>query len=96
MIARAAQYKLALNDSKLLATLQKAFTDTSDMNYYALPSIQAVFSSGIMVGIDNAVATGQKQTQSFKPLANLTRAELAQIAVRVMQKVSKTLPTNLN
>jgi hypothetical protein len=49
-----------------------------------------------MVGIDNAVATGQKQTQSFKPLANLTRAELAQIAVRVMQKVSKTLPTNLN
>jgi hypothetical protein len=96
MIARASELKLALNDSKLMATLNKGFTDTSDMNYYALSSIAAVFSKGIMVGVDNAVAPGQKQTQSFKPKANLTRAELGQIAVRLMQKITKTLPANLN
>lgn len=96
MIARAAQYKLALNDGKLLASLSKSFTDTADMNYYALPSIQAVFNAGIMVGVDNAVTAGQKPTQSFKPKVNLSRAELGQIAVRLMQKVNKTLPSNLN
>ncbi|WP_409343760.1 S-layer homology domain-containing protein [Paenibacillus sp. MBLB4367] len=97
MIARALDLKVAVNDSKLLANLDKLYTDTGAMSYYALPFIEAVTKDGVMLGRPNELAEGEKkQTSRFDPLANLTRAEVGQIAVRLLQKHSKVFPKNLN
>jgi hypothetical protein len=97
MIARALELKLAINDSKLSASLSKQYTDSSIFSYYSLPAIDAVTKAGVMVGKPNDLEAGQKkQTVRFDAIANLTRAEAGQIAVRLLQKYTKTFPTNLN
>lgn len=97
MIARALNLKTALNDTKLDASLSKAFTDSASIEYYAKPAVDAVAKAGIITGKPNAPVAGQKtKTVYFDPQANLTRAEAAQIAVRLLQKSTKVFPSNLN
>ncbi|MCZ8514858.1 S-layer homology domain-containing protein [Paenibacillus filicis] len=98
MIARALSLKLAVNDSKLQAKLDKAFADSGTINYYARPAVDALNSSGIMVGspVQSAIPTKAKPLINFNPTSNMTRAEAAQVAVRLLQKYLKALPTNLS
>ncbi|MFC0212923.1 S-layer homology domain-containing protein [Paenibacillus chartarius] len=98
MIARALSLKQAVNDSKLKAKIEKAFADGAEINHYALPAVDALNSAGIMVGSTNGVEpTGKaKPAVYFNPLANMTRAEAGQIAVRLLQKYLKALPANLS
>lgn len=48
MIARAMNAKLAANDSKLSSALGKSFLDSSSIEYYARPAVQAVTKAKIM------------------------------------------------
>ena len=50
MIARAMSMKLAANDSKLAGQLSKSFQDSSSIEYYARPSVQAISKAKIMEG----------------------------------------------
>ncbi len=98
MIARAMEYKLPANNEKLLDSLRKEFTDYSDINYYARPAVITIVKEKIMIGKEN-VTTGNennKPTYRFDPNANLTRAEAAAVAVRIMQNELKYFPKNLN
>lgn len=97
MISRALNLKTSVNDAKLLASLTKAFTDAEDIQYYALPLVEAVYKKGIMVGLDNPPKEGQKKpTFRFEPKSPLTRAQAGQIAVRLLQDSTKIFPSNLN
>lgn len=97
MIARAVELKLPINDEKLDASLAKSFTDSAAISYYAKPPVDAVNKAGIMIGKDNPMLEGEKKaTSRFDPRSNLTRAEAAQIAIRLLQKSTKMFPKNLN
>lgn len=92
MIARAANMKLTADLDKSMANLKKQFTDADDtiMSAYAMPSIEAVVKAGYMDGIKNVPVAGQKKdTFSFDPRGNMTRAQAAAIVYRVMQKDGK-------
>src|SRR5690606_20344369 len=77
MIARALELKLAINDAKLEKKLRDEFVDVDQMHYYAMPSILAVFNSGIMLG--EATVTTGGDNMRFNPKAIMTRAEAAAI-----------------
>lgn len=97
MIARAMELKLPTNDAKLTANLEKLFTDTASMNYYAKPAVLMVNKEGIMLGEENVLLEGQKKaTYRFNPQGQLKRDEAAQIAVRLLQKYTEIFPKNLN
>lgn len=86
MIARATNAKLGEPD-KELPKLQKQFTDANEVNYYAIPSVQAITKDGLITGIPNQLLEGQsKQTYYFAPKAFLNRADAAIIAKRVLEK----------
>jgi hypothetical protein len=90
MIARAAELKLNNDDAKSLSSLQKSFTDANNIDFYAMASVEAVSKAGLIEGKDNVLLAGQKKmTQRFDPLENLTRAEAAVIAMRVLQQQKK-------
>jgi hypothetical protein len=97
MISRALNSKLAVNDDKLKAKLDKAFADSDTVNVYARPAVESLSSSGIIVGTNvvSPLPTTAKPLVNFNPLANMTRAEAGQISVRILQKFSKVLPANL-
>jgi hypothetical protein len=96
MIARALDLKVSINDSKLNAKLEKAFEDVAAMSYYAKPFIDAVNNAGIMVGRPSNLEDPKSKTLLFDPQANLTRAEVGEISVRLLQKYTKIFPKNLN
>ncbi|SFM03747.1 S-layer homology domain-containing protein [Paenibacillus sp. 1_12] len=97
MISRALNVKLAVNDDKLLAKIEKAFSDSDSINIYARPAIDALNSAGIMVGsnVISPIPTKNKPLVNFNPLSRMTRAEAGQVAVRLLQKYLKALPANL-
>lgn len=88
MIARAANLvKDGKEDQvKDRAALQKAFTDASSMDGYALGSILAVVKAKFLEGLPNTTSGTGKATYRFDPKANLNRADASIIAERVMRK----------
>ncbi|CAI6082003.1 S-layer homology domain-containing protein [Cohnella sp. JJ-181] len=89
MIARAMNLVKSNADvEKDLASLQKIFTDASTTDAYAVSSILAVNKAGFISGIANTVADG-KATFRYEPDSNLSRADAAVIAQRVMKKLKK-------
>ncbi|KAG2962374.1 hypothetical protein PC120_g27686 [Phytophthora cactorum] len=96
MIARAMSLKLSANNSKLSASLAKSFTDSTAIDYYARPAIEAVSKQKIMEGNPVTVAGSSKQLYQFNPKGNLTRAEAAKIAVELLKKSTKLFPKNLS
>ncbi|WP_217593048.1 S-layer homology domain-containing protein [Cohnella sp. GbtcB17] len=90
MIARALNLvKSNADATKDLASLQKIFTDASTTDTYAVSSILAVNKAGFISGIANTVASGGKATFRYEPDSNLSRADAAVIAQRVMKKLKK-------
>ncbi|MDT0124419.1 S-layer homology domain-containing protein [Paenibacillus sp. RRE4] len=93
MIARAMSMKLAANDSKLAGQLSKSFQDSSSIEYYARPSVQAVSKAKIMEG---SPVQGNAKLFLFNPKGNLTRAEAGKIAVELFKKGTKLFPKTLS
>ncbi|MFD0676925.1 MULTISPECIES: S-layer homology domain-containing protein [unclassified Paenibacillus] len=99
MLSRAMNVTLAMNDDKLKAKVEKAFADIASMDVYALPAIEAMNSAKVMVGspVISPIPTKNKPLINFNPKGKMTRAEAAQIAVRLLQKYVKgALPANLS
>ncbi len=88
IIARALNYKLGDPD-KDRAALTKQFVDGGQIDYYAIPHVQAVVKAKIMSGQVNPAQEGEKPTYSFNPKANLTRADMAIISYNIMTKLKK-------
>ncbi|MDG0794515.1 S-layer homology domain-containing protein [Cohnella ginsengisoli] len=89
MIARALNLvKSNADPEKDLVSLQKIFTDASTTDTYAVSSILAVNKAGFISGIANTVSGG-KPTFRYEPDSNLSRADAAVIAQRVMKKLKK-------
>lgn len=90
MLARAADLKMNSDDAKVLAALQKQFTDANSIEYYARPAVDAAVKAGYIDGIANTLLEGQKkETYRFSPTDNFTRAQAAAIAVRVLKQLKK-------
>jgi len=90
MIARAAELKLESNENRVLASLQKQFTDANLIDIYARAAVDAVVKKGFIEGKANTLQPGQtKQTYRFDPLETFTRAEAALVAMRVLQDLKK-------
>ncbi|AIQ26398.1 S-layer homology domain-containing protein [Paenibacillus sp. FSL H7-0737] len=96
MIARALKLKMSLNDNKLLATLSKSFVDTSNMDFYSRPAIEAVSKAKIMEGSAVTVTGQKKPVYNFNPKGKLTRAEAGKITVALLQKSTSIFPKNFN
>lgn len=62
----------------------QSFTDSGDIAAWAAPSVGAMASAGLLTGLPDG---------SMKPLANLTRAELAAILSRAMDAAEPTSST---
>ncbi|WP_172255972.1 S-layer homology domain-containing protein [Saccharibacillus deserti] len=87
MIARAMNLKLTDN-KKAKAGLEKSFTDATTINASYAGAVLAVTKGKYMEGKANKLEEGQKKaTYRFDPKATFTRAEAADIAVRVMTKM---------
>jgi len=95
MIARALELKLAANDSKLLASLEKTFLDATNIETYARPAVDAVYKAKIMTGSDVTIPGSNKPGLNFNPKSSLTRAEAGAIVVRMLQKSTAIFPKNL-
>lgn len=97
MISRAMNLKMAINDDKLKTKVFKAFADAESIDFYNLPAVDAVNSMGIMVGspVVSPLPSNAKPQLNFKATYPITRDEIGQIAVRILQKYSKALPATL-
>ncbi|WP_127581175.1 S-layer homology domain-containing protein [Paenibacillus koleovorans] len=92
MIARAADLKLSSDSdlNKVLANLQKQFTDGEQIDIYARTAVEAVAKAGLIEGKENVLQQGQsKATVRFDPLNTFTRAEAAVVAIRVLKQQKK-------
>jgi hypothetical protein len=90
MIARAADLKMQTDPAKSLASLSKSFTDASSIDAYARGAVEAVAKAGLIEGKPNLLLQGQKkETYRFDPVENMTRAEAAAIAMRVLRQQKK-------
>ncbi|GAA4873971.1 hypothetical protein GCM10023310_62050 [Paenibacillus vulneris] len=90
MIARAADLKMGTDDKKLLASLQKSFTDGGSIDYYARGAVEAATKAGLIEGMPNVLLEGQKkQTYRFAPKDPFSRAEAAAVAIRVLKQQKK-------
>jgi hypothetical protein len=96
MVARALKLKSATNDSKLEATLAKAFLDSSQIDVYARPGVQAIYGSKIMSGVPVIISGQKKPSYNFNPKSPITRAEAGKIAVELLKKSTKIFPKNLS
>ena len=85
MIARALELKLG-DPERELARLQRQFTDANNIFTYSITSVSAVVNQKIMQGIPNTQPEG---TFRFEPKSNLTRAEAAVMAKRILQQLKK-------
>lgn len=94
MIARALELKMAANDSKLEASLANTFQDAERIDTYARPAVEAVYKAKIMTGSQVTIPGSNKPGLNFYPKSNLTRAEAAAIAVRMLQRTTKIFPKN--
>ncbi|MCM3628090.1 S-layer homology domain-containing protein [Paenibacillus glycanilyticus] len=90
ILAKALNLKLETNASKAKAALDKAFKDSGNADYYAIPSILAIQKKGFIQGsmID---PKDKKAGYVFEPRARLLRSDAAIIMAKVMAS-NKTLP----
>jgi hypothetical protein len=89
IIARALNLKLG-DTNKDLNSLAKQFTDAGEIDYYAIRQVQAVVKAKIMSGDEVKSQDGKsKSTYTFKPKANLNRADMAIIAYNIMTKLKR-------
>ncbi|MBJ9993027.1 S-layer homology domain-containing protein [Paenibacillus sp. S28] len=96
MVARAMKLKLAANDDKLKATLDKSFLDSGKIGIYARPAIVAVTKAKVMSGEAVTLPGQKKASYNFNPQGSMTRAEAGKIAVELFKKSSKIFPANLS
>jgi hypothetical protein len=90
MIARAANLKLTNDSRRLLTQLQRSFTDANAIDTYARAAVQAVAGEGFIEGKENTLLVGQNRaTYRFDPTATFTRAEAAEVTIRVMSEQGK-------
>ncbi|MEX2459786.1 MAG: S-layer homology domain-containing protein [Paenibacillaceae bacterium] len=90
MISRAANLKLNTSTDKSLTALQKAFTDANGINLYARTAVEAVNKAALIEGKQNVLLQGQKKaTFRFDPEQTFTRAEAAEVAIRVLKQQKK-------
>lgn len=90
MIARAANLKLNASTDNSLVALQKAFTDANGINLYARTAVEAVNKAALIEGKANVLIQGQKKpTFRFAPEETFTRAEAAEVAIRVLKQQKK-------
>ncbi len=87
MISRALNLKLTTID-KAEKDVLKLYTDGSSVGYYATPSVVAVSKAKLMTGTPDD-PNAKKTKYKFIPNANITRAEMAVIAVRMMIQMKK-------
>ncbi|MGG1664619.1 S-layer homology domain-containing protein [Brevibacillus sp. NRS-1366] len=87
MIARALNLKLGTPEASKMS-LAKMFTDGKDVGYYAISSVLAVSKAKLMNGEPND-PEAKKPTFRFNPNANLSRADMAVITIRVMVQLKK-------
>ncbi|WP_055106084.1 S-layer homology domain-containing protein [Paenibacillus ihumii] len=96
MIARALRLKLDANDAKLQSSLAKTFLDSSRIDVYARPAVQAVYKAKIMTGTPVTVPGQKKSSLNFNPKSSMTRAEAGKITVELLKKSTKIFPKNLS
>jgi len=90
MMARAADLKMTTDEKKVLASLQKEFTDGASIDFYARPAVEAATKAGLIEGMPNVLLEGQKkQTFRFAPKDYITRSEAAAVAIRVLKQQKK-------
>ncbi|CAK4835253.1 unnamed protein product [Aphanomyces euteiches] len=90
MISRAANLKLNTSTDKSLIALQKAFTDANNIDLYARTAVEAVNKAALIEGKLNILIKGQaKSTYRFDPDQTFTRAEAAEVAIRVLRQQKK-------
>jgi len=96
MVARALKLKMAANDAKLKAAIDKQFLDSGTISYYARPAVDAVVKAKVMAGQAVTLPGAKKPSYNFNPKASMTRAEAGKIAVELFKKSSKLFPKNLS
>lgn len=85
LIARALNLNLSSADTRVLANLEKQFTDANDINTYARAAVDAVVKKKLMEGKPSVTSNpGDKPTYYFDPKANLTRAEASVIIMKML------------
>jgi hypothetical protein len=89
MIARALNLKLSGDVDKDRDSLAKVFVDAGQIDQHAVTSVQAIYKKGFIQGRPIDVEGAKKQQFAFNPKANLTRAEMAVIAYKIMQDLKK-------
>lgn len=87
MISRALNLKVTTLD-KAKKDVLKLYTDGSSIGYYATPSVVAVSKAKLMTGTPDD-PNAKKPKYQFIPNANITRAEMAVVAVRMMIQLKK-------
>lgn len=90
ILAKALNLKLETNSTKAKAALDKAFKDSANADYYAIPSILAIQKKGFIQGsmID---PNDKKAGYVFEPRSRLLRSDAAILIAKVMTS-NKTLP----
>lgn len=90
MIARALNLKLSEDVDKDRNSLSKVFVDAGQIDQHAVTSVQAIYKKGFIQGRPVTMEEGQKkQLYAFNPKANLSRAEMAVIAYKIMKDLKK-------
>ncbi|MFD1953930.1 S-layer homology domain-containing protein [Paenibacillus thailandensis] len=88
ILANALELKLETDAKKANDALAKAFKDSTSADYYAVPSILAIYKKGYIQGsaIDS---TNPKAGYVFEPTARLLRSDAAIIVAKVMADLKK-------
>ncbi|CAM3458019.1 S-layer homology domain-containing protein [Marinicrinis lubricantis] len=86
MIAYAMNLKMNTNYDAAKTKLDKVFTDSGTINYYARAAVEAVYSKKLMQGklVPNSDPE-QDPLLIFDPTARITRAETAKLLVNLMR-----------
>lgn len=90
ILAKALNLKLETNSAKAKAALDKAFKDSANADYYAVPSILAIQKKGFIQG-SMINPNDKKAGYVFEPRSRLLRSDAAILISKVMTS-NKTLP----
>lgn len=88
ILARALELKLETNATKAKSEAAKAFQDAADIDYYAVPSINAIQKKAFIKGVPINPAN-LKEGYVFQPNARLLRSDAAIIIARVLTDQKK-------
>lgn len=88
ILARALELKLETNATKARSEAAKAFQDSLDIDYYAVPSVNAIQKKAFIKGVP--INPGNlKEGYVFQPNARLLRSDAAIIIARVLTDQKK-------